>query len=197
LFRIYLCEFNGKREKTGRENSAGKPSATRGTVNKKTQGADQELAQWLWDHPRYSGSVVAGWLDTSKTRINALRAWAGTGFVGAPHNTKARQNRDQHAGRSPLKSNENLSSGRAHDHGALESNENFEDDTFEPDENVEEPGKVLMNVLDHIKQSKSVAETYRNLRRGPASTARASALADESYDVAGEQAESMISASTE
>jgi hypothetical protein len=40
---------------------------------------------------------------------------------------------------------------------------NFEDDTFEPDENVEEPGKVLVNVLDSIKQSKAVAEAYRKI----------------------------------
>jgi hypothetical protein len=43
------------------------------------------------------------------------------------------------------------------------SNENFEDDTFEPDDNVEDPAIVLNNVLDSIKQSRAVAEAYRKI----------------------------------
>jgi uncharacterized coiled-coil DUF342 family protein len=44
----------------------------------------------------------------------------------------------------------------------------FEDDTFEPDENVEEPRQVLMNVLDTINQHRAVAEAYRKLlKRSP------------------------------
>jgi hypothetical protein len=44
--------------------------------------------------------------------------------------------RDRHDGRSPLITQTKISKttpGHARDHGALESNENFEDDIFEPD----------------------------------------------------------------
>jgi hypothetical protein len=45
---------------------------------------------------------------------------------------------------------------------------NFEDDTFEPDEDVEESGKVLINILDSIKQYRAVGEAYRKiLKRSP------------------------------
>jgi hypothetical protein len=44
-----------------------------------------------------------------------------------------------------------------------ETNQNFKDDTFEPDESVEEPKQVHMNVLDTIEQSKAVAEAYRKI----------------------------------
>jgi hypothetical protein len=43
----------------------------------------------------------------------------------------------------------------------LKTNDNFEDDTFEP--SVEEPAQVLTNVLDSIKDAKSVAEAYRKI----------------------------------
>jgi DNA-binding Lrp family transcriptional regulator len=39
----------------------------------------------------------------------------------------------------------------------------FEDDTFQAAADVEEPRKVLANVLDSIKQSKAVAEAYRKI----------------------------------
>jgi ParB-like chromosome segregation protein Spo0J len=45
----------------------------------------------------------------------------------------------------------------------LATNKNFEDDTLEPDENVEDPAIVLNNILDSIKQSRAVAEAYRKI----------------------------------
>jgi transcriptional regulator with XRE-family HTH domain len=53
--------------------------------------------------------------------------------------------------------------GHGRDHGPLNSNNNFEDDAFEPNDNVEDPRIVLLNVLDTIKQSKAVAEAYRKI----------------------------------
>jgi ParB-like chromosome segregation protein Spo0J len=46
---------------------------------------------------------------------------------------------------------------------ARQEEDNFEDDTFEPSEDVEEPAQVLTNVLDSIKDAKSVAEAYRKI----------------------------------
>jgi hypothetical protein len=62
----------------------------------------------------------------------------------------------------------------------IASNKNFEDDTFEPDENVEDPKKVLENVLDSIKQSKAVAEAYRKvLKVSPFDRAAKKQISDE------------------
>jgi hypothetical protein len=49
------------------------------------------------------------------------------------------------------------------DHSTPQEEDNFEDDTFEPSEDVEEPARVLTNVLDSIKDAKSVAEAYRKI----------------------------------
>jgi hypothetical protein len=46
---------------------------------------------------------------------------------------------------------------------SLISQANFEDDTFEPDEAVDDSDKVLRNVLDTIKQSRAVADAYRKI----------------------------------
>jgi hypothetical protein len=45
----------------------------------------------------------------------------------------------------------------------LKAQDNFKDDAFAPNENVEEPVKVFVNVLDTIKQSRAVAEAYRKM----------------------------------
>lgn len=91
------------------------------TLDMKVTGANRELAQWLVDHPRYSGAVVAAWLGCSKSRINYLRQWAQDGFNGTPRGGEARreaerQERSDHRG------------GR----GALKTNNNSEDDEYTP-----------------------------------------------------------------
>ena len=53
--------------------------------------------------------------------------------------------------------------GRKPQPAAKVSGNNFEDDTFEPDETVEDSRTVLINVLNSIKQSKAVAEAYRKI----------------------------------
>jgi hypothetical protein len=78
-------------------------------LDQKVAGANRELAQWLMDHPRYSGTVVAEWLGCGKTRINDLRKWAIGGFDSAPFGQKNKpDNRDRGRGHAPLKSNEDF-----------------------------------------------------------------------------------------
>jgi hypothetical protein len=119
-------------------------------LHQKADGASRELAQWLMDHPRYMATTVAGWLDCSATRVKNLRRWAQSGYLGAPRNA-SRKTQLPGVPRRPVSDS------------PLEINENFEDDTFEPDDNVEDPSIVLHNILDSIKQSKSVAEAYRKI----------------------------------
>lgn len=114
----------------------------------KSVGADRELAQWLLNHPRYSGSVVSKWTGFSKSKINDLRSWAKRGFAGTPRSNESRPS---------------TQGGVDRRRDTLKTNENFEDDAAEPDENVEDPKVVLRNILDSIKQSKAVAEAWRKI----------------------------------
>jgi hypothetical protein len=132
----------------------------------KVSGANRELAQWLMDHPRYSSRVVAEWLGCHHTKILLWRKWANGGFVGAPFGY------ENHPDKRQL--------GAVLHQETLKSKENFEDDTFEPDGNVEEPRKVIGNVLDTIRQSKAVAEAYRKiLKVSPFDSAAKKQISDE------------------
>jgi hypothetical protein len=107
----------------------------------KVTGANRELAQWLLDHPRYSGVVVAAWLGCGKTRIKGLRQWATNGFNGSPFDSKnkpdGRRNHDAAArrGRGPLKTKDNS-----------ESNDDFETDGGE----IAPPDVLEDNILHAI-----------------------------------------------
>jgi hypothetical protein len=111
-------------------------------LDKKVDGANRELAQWLRDHPIYTAPEVAKWLNCGETRIKNLRSWANKAFEGKPFRP---------------------GNQRARADEALKTNDNFDDDTFEPSDEVEDPHHVLMNVLDSIKDSKAVAEAYRKI----------------------------------
>jgi hypothetical protein len=116
---------------------------------KKAEGGNRELAQWLLDHPRYSGRTVAGWLNCGPRRIEILRAWAKRGFSEAPFGSK-NQPRSPRNAQAPAQE-------------PLKSHDNFENDIFEPDENIECPKQVLINILDSIKQYRAVGEAYRKI----------------------------------
>src|SRR5512143_2180792 len=53
-------------------------------LDRKVDGANRELAQWLLDHPIYTAPQVAGWLGCGVTRIKDLRRWAVGGFEKTP-----------------------------------------------------------------------------------------------------------------
>jgi hypothetical protein len=108
-------------------------------LDDKVTGSNHDLAQWLLDHPTYPNTTVAKWLDCGETRIRDLRNWAKKGFEGPLHHSRSSANE------------------------ALKTNDNLEDDTFEPLEDVEDPVKVLENILDSIKDAKAVAEAYRKI----------------------------------
>jgi sigma54-dependent transcription regulator len=59
--------------------------------------------------------------------------------------------------------NHRSSNGAARHQSPLASQTNFEDDTFDPDDAVEDPAIVLENVLDSIRHAKSVANAYRKI----------------------------------
>lgn len=58
------------------------------SLDQKATGANRELAQWCFDHPRYSQRVIAAWLGCKHTRIFRLRKWAASGFEGLPFGYK-------------------------------------------------------------------------------------------------------------
>jgi hypothetical protein len=108
----------------------------------KVSGANQELAQWLLDHPRYSGEVVGGRLGCSKSRIAYLRKWAREGFHGTPFDrTNKPDERYRHdasstpSGNAPLKSQDNSEPTQD------------SDDAHDPDA-VADPAVVEENALD-------------------------------------------------
>jgi hypothetical protein len=116
------------------------------SLDRKVNGADRELAQWLIDHPRYSGKTVAGWLGCEERRVQRLRIWAKRGF-----STRGPQSRNPYRkSRNPATSPD----------APLKS---FENDDFEPSDDVESSAVILKNVLDTIDQSKGVAEAYRKI----------------------------------
>jgi hypothetical protein len=109
-------------------------------LDSKVAGANKELAQWLVDHPSYPNTAVAKWLGCDETRIRRLRKWATNGFIGSHRDKSAERPND-----------------------ALITNDNFQDDTLEPSDDMEDPAQILKNILDSIKHAKSVAEAYRKI----------------------------------
>jgi hypothetical protein len=109
------------------------------SLDRKVSSANRELAQWLLDHPRYSGKMVAGWLGCEERRVQRLRVWAKKGFDA----------------RGPQARNP-----AAPPDGRLKS---FENDAFEPDDDIEDSAVVLTNILDSIKHQRAVAEAYRKI----------------------------------
>jgi hypothetical protein len=93
---------------------------------------------------------VAKWAGCGETRIKQLRRWAQGGFVGTPFSRSLR--------RPPAD-------------GTLKTNDNFQDDVFEPDledeeiGGVEDPVEVLKNVLDTLKGMKALAEACRKVTK--------------------------------
>jgi hypothetical protein len=116
------------------------------SLDLKVDGANRELAQWLLDHPRYSGAEVAGWLGCSKTRINDLRSWAKGGFVVTPTQARKSRHDDRRAGQSAQKSQEN-SEGAA-------SVEEIE---------TESPDKIVTNFLDKVSRHAAVLRAYKKV----------------------------------
>jgi hypothetical protein len=113
-------------------------------LDQKVTGANRELAQWLIDNPTWTAAEVSRWLDCHERRIQRLRVWAKKGFpLSGPH----------------AESN-NPSSTTV---GSLKTNDNFQDDDFEPSEDVEDPAKVLSNILHSINRAKAGAEAYRKI----------------------------------
>jgi hypothetical protein len=117
-------------------------------LDQKVTGANQELGQWLLDHEIYTGAEVARWLECGPDRIKRLRNWGEAGFPLCGPEQWYEQNRPKRASTRDE---------------ALKTNDNLEDDTFEPLEDVEDPVKVLENILDSIKDAKAVAEAYRKI----------------------------------
>jgi hypothetical protein len=78
------------------------------SLDLRVTGANHELAQWLLDHPRYQGEVVAAWLGCHERRIQRLRAWAKEGFVGSPYDkSNAGRLRPTSTSDEPLETNDN------------------------------------------------------------------------------------------
>jgi hypothetical protein len=115
-------------------------------LDKKIDGANRQLAQWLIDHPTYPNTAVAKWLDCDESRPRFLRKWANGGFV---ENYRSKIHKRSE---SVLGPNE-----------GLKTNDNFQDDDLEPSPEMEDPTQILTNVLDSIKHAKSVAEAYRKI----------------------------------
>ena len=57
----------------------------------KVAGANRELAQWLLDHPQYTGAHVARGVGSGETKIKRLRHWAQSGFSDEKHPTQVRR----------------------------------------------------------------------------------------------------------
>jgi hypothetical protein len=130
----------------------------------KVTGANHELAQWLLDHPRYSGSDVAGWLGCSKSRVNQLRKWASEGFRGSPFDSQNRpDSRERHdlpatpRGRSPLETNDNS-----------ESDDDFDPETGEVRDDIAAPEVLEDNILHAIGGMNENARIFNKLLRDSA-----------------------------
>src|SRR5260370_1364268 len=78
------------------------------TLFHRVAGANQELAQWLIDHPKYTHETVAEWLSCSPSRIGYLRDWAKKGFPGESYRAMSNRSAERdRGGESPLKSHDN------------------------------------------------------------------------------------------
>lgn len=130
----------------------------------KVTGANKELAQWLLDHPRYTGAVVAGWLGCGERRIQRLRVWATEGFIGS-HQSKANAQRPSSTTGSPL-----------------ESQENLENEPSEDSELVESPEVIEDNALHSIQRSAAVATAYRKILKASSLDREAKARISEAIE---------------
>lgn len=121
-------------------------------------GANRELAQWLLDHPRYTGVQVAEWLGCSDTRIKQLRRWAKAGFPGETY--RSGTNRSAHDGGSAERN-----------HGsdvALKSQDNSDgDDEGDEDAEFAPPEEIRKNILDSIDRQKAIALAYKKILKCP------------------------------
>lgn len=117
------------------------------SLDRKVDGANRELAKWLCEHETYSSRTVAKWLGCTYSRINYLKRWYKNGCPGKPFDN----------------SNKPDDRERARAQEALESNDNFVDDEFEPSDEVEDPQHVVKHFMDSVGNAKSVAEAYRKI----------------------------------
>ena len=102
-------------------------------------GAERELAQWLKNHPRYSGAEVARWLGVGATKIKELRSWAARDFQGKHYTEKSPK-----FGDAALTSKDNSEDGG--DGAEAASPEEFKD-----------------NIIDTLERQKAVALAYRKV----------------------------------
>lgn len=128
------------------------------TLDLKVTGANRELAQWLVDHPRYSGAVVAGWIGCEERRIQKLRKWAQEGFVDLP-NSRYKDNRKP----------------TAPSDAALKRNDNSESDAVEHDEDgvviddeIASPEQIEDNVLYAIQRINENARAFSKILKASA-----------------------------
>ena len=119
------------------------------SLDARVAGANRELAQWLMDHPRYTGETVAGWLGCGPSRIKDLRTWAKEGFEKTP--TQKRKERANYFTGSEL-------AGRSSGQQVLKSQENFGEEDL-----VEDPRQVMSTMLETISRQKAIAESYRKI----------------------------------
>lgn len=125
------------------------------SLDLKVTGANRELAQWLLDHPRYSGGMVGNWLGCSARRIERLRKWAQEGFVDLP-NSRWKRNATP-ASDAPLKTNDNS-----------ESEDDFDPETGEVVDNVAAPEVLEDNILHAIGGMNENARIFNKLLRASA-----------------------------
>lgn len=119
------------------------------TLDLKVTGANRELAQWLLDHQKYSGTLVAEWLGCSDTRVRALRRWAENGFQGAPFYDERRQGRNrQRDADDELESLDNLET---------------DDETAEVSDEIAEPAVIEDNVIYTIQRMNEHARVFKAL----------------------------------
>lgn len=120
----------------------------------KVNGANRELAQWLLDHPRYTGEQVAGWLGCGKSKILDLRQWAKEGFEKTPsEKRRERANKLRMSGKQPLNSQENSP---------------YPSESDEPDDGgdgVAPPEEIRENILDTIDRHAAVVRSYKKVLR--------------------------------
>lgn len=132
------------------------------TLDLKVTGANHELAQWCFDHPRYSQRVIAGWLGCDHTRIFHLRKWASNGFDGSPFDSKNKPDsrRPDHSGgarhQSPLKTNDNSD---AVEHDA---------DGVVIEDEIAAPEQIEDNILYAIQRINENARAFSKILRASA-----------------------------
>lgn len=132
------------------------------SLDLKVNGANRELAQWLVDHPRYSGAEVARWLGCGETRIKRLRRWAVGGFVGAPnYDEKAKESDARRRGRADvqLETNDNSESPVEHDEDGV---------VIDDDNEIASPEQIEDNILYAIQRISENARAFSKILRASA-----------------------------